>query len=201
MVEVIGLFDNKDENLGLFFNLCYEDLNLFLKDSPLNISYFDSPKISEASVAIITESLDKFILLAYSHGGENELVRNGNIPYVTTKINVDKFKNTLFYTCSCHTAKGLGEELINNGVLSYIGYKDKFEVWGYNMNPYIECANYGMKLFFTSTSTDAIIPLMKSKYNEHIDNYKNDIFGAAMLVSNRNSLIKKGKSITIEDLY
>ena len=200
MIDIIGFFDNQDETLGLFFNLCYEDLNIFLYDSSLNISYYDSPKINEVAVAIITEPLEKFILLAYSHGGENELVKNGNIPYISTKINIDKFKNTLFYTCSCHTGKVLGEELINNGALSYIGYKDKFEVWGFNMNPYIECANYGMKLFFKNTSTDNIIPLMKSKYNEHIDNYENDIFGAAMLVANRNGLVQKGNNISIEDL-
>jgi hypothetical protein len=199
MVDVIGLFDNEDDSLGLFFHLCYENLVSYLENNSINISYYDSRRLNEISISLITDSLDKFITLAYSHGSETELLRK-NTPYISTEINIDKFTDSFFYTCSCHTGKVLGEELINNGTLNYIGYRDKFKVWGFNMNPYIDCANYGIKLFFENHCTNDIITVMKEKYTEHIDNYENDIFGAAMLVSNRNSLISLGNNISINDL-
>ncbi|CAA0180617.1 hypothetical protein R5N98_01355 [Tenacibaculum maritimum] len=199
MIDVIGLFDNEDGSLGLFFHLCYENLVSYLEKNPINISYFNSPRLNGISISLITDSLGKFITLAYSHGSETELLRE-NIPYVSTEVNIDKFSGSFFYTCSCHTGKILGKELVNNGVLNYIGYSDKFKVWGFNMDPYIDCANYGIKLFFEQKCTNDIIYLMKEKYNEYIDNYENDIFGAAMLVSNRNSLVSFGNNISIDDL-
>jgi hypothetical protein len=195
----LKLFDNEDDSLGLFFNLCYEDLVNYLENSTLNISYYDSQRLNEISISLIVDPLEKFITLAYSHGSETELLRR-NSPYISTEVNVDKFANSFFYTCSCHTGKLLGEELINNGTLNYIGYWDKFEVWGFNMDPYIDCANYGIKLFFENHCTNDIIIMMREMYNKHIDNYKNDMFGAAMLVSNRNSLVSHGNNITIRDL-
>ncbi|KAA5821378.1 hypothetical protein FPF71_15990 [Algibacter amylolyticus] len=199
MVDVIGLFDNEDDSLGLFFDLCYQNLVDYLANSTINITYINSQRLNEISIPIITGALGKFIALAYSHGSENELLRN-NTPYISTDVNFDEFADSFFYTCSCHTGKLLGDELVNNGALNYIGYSDKFKVWGFNMEPYIDCANYGIKLFFEKHCTNDIVLMMKEKYTEHIDNYENDILGAAMLVSNRNCLISIGNNITIEDL-
>lgn len=71
----------------------------------------------------------------------------GITPYISDTINTTLFKDSLFYTCSCNTGKRLVELLIDNECLSYIGYKENFEIWDYNRKPFVECANYGFKLF------------------------------------------------------
>lgn len=195
MTNIIVAIDKEDEELGGFFEDCDLDLNNFFSEKNLSVNSLQNNQLNHIYIGVVTEPLDTFTFLAYSHGSDNELLSKG-IPYID-EHNVESFKNSLFYTCSCHTGKLLGSQLIENGCLSYIGYKDKFIVWDFNRSPFIECANYAIKEIYSGVTSEQAINNAKEKYNEHIDNYNNDLIGAAMLRSNRDALIHLGKCIQV----
>lgn len=200
MIETIIASDEKDSEMGDFFHSCSENLNDYFHEKEIEVIFLKSGMLNEASIDFITKPLTKFIFAAYSHGGDCELLQGGLYPYISGTININNFSNSFFYTCSCHTAKELGTKLIENGCLSFIGYNGKFTIWDFYREPFIECANWGIKLFYDGDKSEDIIIKMKDRYTMYIDNYQNDIFGAAMLVSNRNALIHVGRNISINDL-
>ena len=192
MTEVIIAVDELDGCLGDFFSECLQELEIIEKDAKCGAKYIKSNQLNEVAISL-TVPVDKaFIFLAYSHGSETELLKKGTIPYISEKLNIDKFKKTFFYTCSCKTGKSLGQTLVDNDCYCYIGYDEEFTVWDFNRKPFVECANIGFKYFLAGNEGGEVINLMKEKYDEAIDNYENDFFGAAHLLSNKNALILKG---------
>jgi len=191
MINTILAIDDQDEILGGFYSECLQDLENFENDK-ITLTSIRSNALNEANIVLRVPANGKFLFLAYSHGSENELLASGIIPYISDTINTTLFRQSFFYTCSCSTGKRLGQSLIDNECSSYIGYKEKFQVWDYNRKPFVECANHGYKLFIQGESVDVIITKMKEKYNEHISNYNNDFFGAAILLANKNALVALG---------
>ncbi len=200
MIDTIIAVDENDNVLGDFFYSCYLDLNDCFVANGINANLIKSNSLNDLSISLRIENKTRFIFIAYTHGGQSELTANGSYQYISNTINIDKFKNSFFYTCSCYTGKELGRHLIDNGCLGFVGYNNKFTVWDFYRSPFVECANYGLKLFVEGFRTDDLYTKMKDKYTEHIDNYNNDMFGAAMLVANRNALVKIGQNICIQDL-
>lgn len=199
MVNTILAFDNEDSDLGEFFTECSVDLVSHFNHVNANISTLNSSRLNSIVIEATLEDLNTFIFLSYSHGSENELLANGEVPFVSAE-NANSFSNSFFYTCSCHAGKTLAITLIDEGCLSFIGYNNKFGVWDFNRPPFIECANFGIKLFLEGIASEDILIRMQEKYTEHIDNYNNDIFGSAILLSNRRALRHLGNNITIQDL-
>lgn len=196
MNSIILAFDDEDGELGDFFSACNSDLSTFLEGIGEKSIQLPRHSLNQASIQLITQQHKFFLFGAYSHGSDNSLVVE-SVPYISTEINIDSFGDSFFYACACHTGKVLGQELINKGCGSFIGYRDKFTVWGFNIPPFVECANHGLKEFIKGKSVSEVLDSMVQKYNHHIDNYENDSFGAVMLVSNRNALIRYGKDLTI----
>lgn len=191
MIKTIVAIDEQDEILGEFFNECLCDLENFQNDK-CAMTFIKSNALNDLSISLTVPKNEKFVFLAYSHGADSELLANGRTPYISDSLNTTLFKSALFYTCSCFTGKKLGQLLIDNECISYIGYKEKFEVWDFNREPFVACANYGFRLFTEGHSVEIIIQKMKAKYDEQIDNYTNDFFGAAHLLANKNALISLG---------
>lgn len=194
MTEVIIAVDELDDCLGDFFNECLQDLEIIEKEAGCNTKYIKSDQLNDASVSFLVPKDKAFIFLAYSHGSETELLKRATTPYISEILNIDKFKSSFFYTCSCKTGKSLAQTLINNHCHCYIGYNEEFTVWDFNRKPFVECANLGFKLFLQGIESGEIINLMKAKYDEAIDNYENDLMGSAYLLSNKNALTLKGDS-------
>lgn len=199
MVNTIIAFDDQDAILGDFFNDCKTDMDDFFESKNLIYKVLKSIHLNDLSISVSTQNLSPFIFGAYSHGEEDYLISLQG-QYISTTLNHTCFKDSFFYTCSCSTGKTLGQKLIDEGCLSFIGYKTKFTVWDFNRDPFIDCANLGLKLFFLGLSTNDIIQKMKERYNHYIDNYRNDIFGAVMLMSNKKALTLLGENINISNL-
>ncbi|MGJ7033719.1 hypothetical protein [Niabella hirudinis] len=191
MINAILAIDEQDEVLGNFYTECLTDLENFENDK-CSITLIKSNALNDLAVSLSIPKNGKFVFLAYSHGSDSELLAGGTTPYISETLNITLFKNSFFYTCSCSTGKRLGQLLIDNQCISYIGYKEKFTIWDYNRTPFVECANYGYKLFIQGYNIESIVEQMKAKYDEHIDNYSNDFFGAAYLLANRNTLLALG---------
>jgi hypothetical protein len=191
MINTILAVDNEDSGLGSFFTECLQDIESFESEAK-SLDIVNSNALNDLTISLKLTNITKFIFLAFSHGSDDSLVVKGSNPYISSTLNIKRFTDSFFYACACDTGKVLGQTLINNGCASFIGYNDKFTVWGYNTRPFVECANYGYKLFLQGHDIGTIITMMKMKYDEHIDNYNNDIFGAADLLSNKNALVAYG---------
>lgn len=201
MINTILAVDNEDSGLGSFFSECLQDIEDFQNENKVLTILLSNLLRNDIAISVKLEAIAKFIFLAYSHGNDDSLVVNGSHPYISINVNNNRFTDSLFYACACHTGKILGQSLVDSGCASYIGYQDEFKVWGYNTAPFVECANYGYKLFLEGHDVETIIIMMKSKYDDHINNYNNDYFGAANLLSNRNALIARGNlQLKITDL-
>lgn len=191
MINAILAIDEKDDVLGGFYTECLEDLESFITDK-CTLKCIKSNSLNEAAISLTLPKEGKVVFLAYSHGSDSELLASGTTPYISETVNTTLFQGAFFYTCSCSTGKKLGHSLIENNCGSYIGYKEKFEVWDFNRTPFVECANHGYKLFIQGNDVKSIIEKMRQKYDEHILNYDNDFFGAAHLLANRNALLALG---------
>lgn len=200
MINILLAFDEEDDDIGSFNQGCKEDFEeFFVNKNNHNITYIGTSTLTEIEVQSKTAPLSSFIFAAYSHGDIDKLVsKNG--AYVSKNEGIKTFKDSFFYTVSCLSANELGTELINNGCKSYFGYKTQFSSWqGYIC--FSACANYGFFKFIEGNSTHTVYDLMIENYNKHIDDmYKDDMFQAAILLENRNGLIRLGEDITIHDL-
>jgi len=191
MVNVILAIDDEDTILGEFYTECLNDLENFENDR-CAITSLRSRRLNDLAISVSVPRDSKFVFMAYSHGSDSELLVGGMRPYISETSDLTLFKGSFFYTCSCNTGKRLGHSLINHECISYIGYKEKFEIWDFNRAPFVECANYGYKLFVQGENVQTILEQMKGKYDEKIDNYTNDYFGAVHLLANRNALLGLG---------
>ncbi len=191
MINTFLAIDDLDEKLGSFYTECLTDLQSIAENNSTLIA-IRSNNLNDLHISLAIPQTENVIFLAYSHGSANELLANGVTPYISDTLNTNLFKGSFFYTCSCSTAKKLGHTLIENECASYIGYKEEFTIWDYNRPPFVECANLGYKLFLSGHNISSIQSIMKEKYDEHIDNYTNDFFGAACLLSNKNALVALG---------
>lgn len=200
MINILLAFDEEDENIGSFNQGCKEDYETYFSGSDYkNITYINSNSLNSLNVQIKSEEEQPFIFAAYSHGEKYRLfAKEGD--YVSSTVNITSFKNSFFYTVSCHTASQLGLELITNGCKCYFGYKTLFNSW-LGFKDFSECANFGFFKFIEGITTDDIFKQMMTKYNHHIDSlYKNDFFQASLLRENRDGLIKLGENINIDAL-
>ncbi|MDI1257111.1 MAG: hypothetical protein PSV16_13535 [Flavobacterium sp.] len=200
MADTIIVFDEADTKLGSFFQLCIDDLNVFFDSISIQPTYLNSAKLNDLSVQLVTEPLNTFVFGAYSHGGKNCLVKS-NASYISTTVNNTSFQNSFFYTFSCSCGHELGSNLFDNGCLCFIGYNKIISIWSTYVQPFVVCANYGLKLFFNGVNTLQIETEMKEQYNTEIDAiYPADFIIASILRENRDALVRHGNDINITHL-
>lgn len=200
MINIVLAFDEEDEEIGSFNQGCKEDYEEFFSNSDYkNVTYITSQTLNSLNVQLKAEASLPFVFVAYSHG-ENHRLFSKEGDYISSTVNIASFKDSFFYTVSCHTGNQLGKELVENGCKCYFGYKDLFISWsGYK--EFSECANIGFFKFIEGVSADEVFEQILNKYNESIDSlYINDFFQASLLRANRDGLIKLGENITIDAL-
>jgi hypothetical protein len=116
-----------------------------------------------------------FIFMAYTHGSEDAL-HIGTENYIHEQ-NAYFFSETLFYACSCLSAKILGLKLRDQGCRIFAGYNAKISTVNPDCEPiFYECENAFLSHFLTTNNTiQESLSFMYHKYNEmrtHIeDNY------------------------------
>lgn len=201
MADILLAFDEADNTMGSFNQACLETFEEYFESYSHKITYVRSDRLSDLTISLLTENGKPLIFAAYSHGSEaGQLNGSVNGVYVSTDVNIDRFRNSFFYTVSCFSGTVLGTRLIEDGCLSFIGYKSLFHYWdGYKSFP--ECANFGFFLFIEDHSTKTIYSKMVEKYNEQIDTmYQDNYLVASLLLKNRDALIHLGEDITINKL-
>lgn len=212
MIRFVIAFDDQVADLGEYFSRCKTDIVGFLHEQE-NIVY---EEIHEMPAALCNEAYvdvsmqhynpDPFVFIAYSHGINNALRCAGN-SYVLKGSNSNRFISTLFYTNACLTAVELGQDLIDNGCHTYIGYDEEIEAFTADryMQTSIQCDNAGLKYFFAKNGTiGEAVTAMKQYYTQNIDKLSDfkDMMYAGFLTAAREALVIKGNTnLKKEDLY
>ncbi len=207
MINAILVCDNNDSNLGDFFEKCKVETERLLASSDLE---FNNIEISgnaafEIAVPMNANSINSnpFLFLSYTHGSEDELLKNGNNPFISIDHNIDSLKNSFAYCYACKAGKNLGRELCANGSLCFIGYKENVTVQKYfgAEDAFIECAVCGIEALVEGNTTGQTLIMMKDKYTECIDDfYSKDMLTATLFMENRDALVLHGNTeLTIDD--
>jgi len=190
------LYDEEDTELGGYFEACKSDLVRFLGDNLAG-----SP-ISELNASFDVATLDaylrginphNYLLIAYSHGDDSSLSRNG-VRYISTQTNASLLINSLFYAVSCLSANDLGPEIIGHGGHIFVGYRRTFMIPLDYQEVSINCANSGLHMFILGQKAGVAFESMKAFYTTQIDRLMQfgAIIAASLLVDARESLVFLG---------
>lgn len=201
MAEILLAFDESDSTMGSFNQACLETFEEYFGKSAHKVTYLTSRRLNDLSIQLLTENRDSIVFAAYSHGDEaGQLNNSSSGVYISTRVNCERFRNSFFYTVSCHSATVLGSKLIQDGCRTFIGYKSLFHYWdGYKSFP--ECANFGFFRFVEDCSSETACREMVDHYNLHIDElYAENYLIASLLMKNRDALTHLGEDITIAHL-
>ena len=166
-------------------------------DSSFNIIEINSPSLNELNFQLKADSVNgkAFLFISYTHGSETELLNNGTIPFLSDSINVTCLKNSLSYCFACNAGKKLGQSLIDNGAIAFVGYKDELKIQKFfnAFNSFIECATFGIILFINGDDLFSSIRKMKNRYTDCMDQfYLKDMLIASWFMEHRDSLIVLG---------
>ena len=195
MIKVIIAYDDNDEELGDYFEISYNDINDFLSNvANIEVIPIRGLNCTESNVIDAIEDLEDehFVFVGLSHGMETQLLTSNEVYVDISSLN--HFSNSLFYTTACSTAKELGNELISNGCLSFIGFiNDSYATYENYYHIYTECENYCLKEFLSSNNTieesfDNMIELFDNKINELFEQHEDEILVGMELVGNRDQL-------------
>ena len=203
MINILLAHDNEDKILGTFFEQCASlSKNILLPIA--QIVELDSNSLNKETVenTISQFAQNPFLFIAYSHGINDALIQD-NERYVSVE-NTYFFATSFVYTFSCHTAKELGETLINQGCHAFIGYENEVvSVVDYD-TLFAECAIYGLERFAAGETTSIIWEQMQDNYTQiidGIDSLSGDFWVLYNLRKNRDALILLGnENITINTI-
>lgn len=194
MIKFILAYDENNYELGYFFKKCAEDLKESLEEEIHQLALeLSSHKLTSTYLELKMEiySDTRFIFTAYSHGSEDRL--SSSETYLSTNSNLKPFQDSLFYTFSCLSGLKLGNKLIENNCLAFVGYKAEAYIVTRNEDIFKEGANFGLKKFLQGENIESSINQMKNKYSELIDNTFSEFpIVASMLRRNRDGLILLG---------
>ena len=167
MLNLLLIYDNLNERNGDYFMASHQNMNdkLSVLDSynlqSLNTDLCLANPIDHYSSAFNGQP---FIFIAYTHGSENAL-HVGEQMYIH-EHNAYLFSETIFYACSCLSAKTLGDRLRSEGCRIFAGYDAHISSLNPECEPiFYECENAFLSNFLTTDNT--IQQSLKFMYDEY----------------------------------
>ena len=208
MINALVVCDDHDIEVGDFFNKCRTKTGKIFTTFKLQIEKTEvaGNMVFEMVVPMLANNINSkpFLFVSYSHGSENELLKNGTTPFISIDYEVKCLKNSVAFCYACKAGKNLGKELCKNGTLCFIGYDEDVTIQTYfgAEDSFIESATIGVKFFVEGYSTGQTLKLIKDIYTKFIDDfYLKDMLTATLFMHNRDALILHGNSeLTINDL-
>ncbi|MBO7478040.1 MAG: hypothetical protein J6U04_08930 [Salinivirgaceae bacterium] len=181
--------DNEDEKLGHFFQSCHDKIREVAVANGFDYMSLMSQHLTKDNVNKHTSKADEYIFSAFSHGTDDTLVC-GTDAYVKTNENVKNFYSSVFYTFSCDTANGIGQEFKDAYVLGYFGYNSA--VWVISSpafeNMFVECATKGLVSYIEGKTLKEAVADLVAEYDKNIKNAKiNPIYSC--LLKNKQALV------------
>lgn len=155
MINTVIAYDDNDQELGDYFEECFQSLNIYLSQiDDVKLFHLTGLECTEDNL-IETINLfdeDKFVFVALTHGNDAQLLTDNDI--LVDLENIDHLKLSLFYTTACDSAIKLGPKLIQNDCLSYVGYNQiSFSTYEDYNQIYINCETYCLREFLNSNLT------------------------------------------------
>jgi hypothetical protein len=192
MFNILLIHDNLDNNRGEYFSASHQ--NMVDKLSTLDLPHLQSLNTKQCLANTIDHysisfNGHPFIFIAYVHGSEDAL-------YISDKKYIHEqnaylFSGTLFYACSCLSAKRLGVNLRNEGCRIFAGYDAKISSLDPECEPvFFECENALLTHFLTTNDTiQESLDFMYRKFEEMRYQLINDygIFTSSILENNLNA--------------
>ncbi len=208
MLNTLIVCDDNDIEVGDFFNKCRIKTEKIFATSKLQIekTVVSGNMVFEMVVPILANNINSnpFLFVCYSHGSENELLKNGITPFISMDYEVECLRNSIAFCYACKTGKNLGKALCENGTLCFIGYNEDVTIQTYfgAEDSFIESATIGIEFFLKGNSTGQTLKFIKERYTSLIDDfYLKDMLTATLFMQNRDALILHGSSeLTINDL-
>lgn len=192
MFNLLLIYDDLDESRGDYFSASHQHFITKLND--LDSFSLQSLNTNLCSLNSIDHYISNFngqpfIFVAYTHGSEDALEISGE-QYIHEQ-NAYFFSETLFYACSCLSAKMLGEKLRNEGCRIFAGYDARISSLNPECEPiFFECENAFLTHFLTTNSTiQESLSFMYRKYEEMKYHLTADygIFTSSILENNLES--------------
>jgi hypothetical protein len=169
MFNLLLIYDDLNDNNGDYFKASHE--HIIDKLSDLEVAHLQSLNTEQCLANPIEHYSGRFngqpfVFMAYTHGSEDAL-HIGNERYIH-EHNAYFFSESLFYACSCLSAKTLGLTLRQQGCRIFAGYDATIST----VNPdcehiFYECENAFLSRFLTTTNTiQESLSFMYHKYEE-----------------------------------
>ena len=169
MFNILLIHDDLDEKRGDYFSTSHQNMidKLSFLDLP-NLQSLNTNLCLANSIDYYTSAFNgqPFIFVAYAHGCE-DMLEVGGEQYIHER-NAYFFSETLFYACSCLSAKTLGLTLMNEGCRIFVGYDARISTLNPECEPiFYECENAFLTHFLTTNSTvQDSLRFMYNKYDE-----------------------------------
>lgn len=207
MINVLFAVDDGDHDLGDYFLDSYLDISYEIdKIDGYSEALVCSENCTQESVLSAIENYEdsRFLFVGICHGIENEL--NSNHGVIVGSEIVDSFINSFFYTTACFTGRQLGQDLIDAGCSTYIGFTIEVHIHPDYEDRFMDCENHALKVFCKSGNTaKEAFNSMIDKFDEVIEDLAggdiSDTIVASTLVDNREGLIFLGnQDLRLSDL-
>ena len=149
-------------------------MELHFENQNITYSSLTTPQIHHTGVTVFAQNKEKFIICSFSHGISKSLIK-GNQPYISNNLNGAAFSGGFMYSFACSMGAILGSELTNEqGLLCYIGHKNKVYIWGNEfLDAFINCATIGLIEFYNGKTSFEIIEIIKKRLMKKLIEYTN----------------------------
>ena len=207
MIKTLLVCDNKDVKAGDFFEKCRIRTNILLAKHNLQsaLTEVKGHVLFDMVVPMYANCMNSnpFLFFSFSHGSENELLKDGTTPFISLNHELKCLNNAIAFCYACKAGKNLGIELSKNGTLCFIGYNATVTIQIYfgAENSFVESAICGIQFFLEGNSTGKTIKMIKDRYTDFVDDfYLRDMLTATLFMQNRDALVLYGNSeLTITD--
>ncbi len=206
MINTILTYDNQDENLGDFFDRCATATKEG-SNPDFNIHEINSQALNELNIQLRVNQVNDmpFLFVSFTHGSENKLLKAGKVPFISDTINASCLKNSFAYCFACHAGKKLGNSIIENGAMAFLGFKDELKIQKFfdAFDCFIDCSTSGILFFISGYNLSESVEQMKKRYTDYVDQfYLKDMILASWFMEHRDALVLLGKTdISISDFY
>jgi hypothetical protein len=196
MINILIPYDDQDESRGEYFRFSQKDLIRRLgENNDIEFQLLNTETCIQNSIDTYTSNFDEnpFILIAYAHGTENTIEIEDEV-YISND-NAYLFGNTLVYSCSCKSAKALGEQLIDNGCRVFLGFSATISSAKNETEPiFYHCENAFLVRFLSTNETvQECLSYMYDEYSRMklhlLENY--GVFDASVLENNLSAFSVK----------
>jgi hypothetical protein len=192
MLNLLLIYDDKNGRNGDYFLTSHRDMTdkLSVLDS-YNLQSLNTDQCLANPIEHYSSAFNgqPFIFVAYAHGSENAL-HIGDLQYINEE-NAYFFSETLFYACSCLSAKILGNRLCSEGCRIFIGYDANISTLNPECEPiFYECENAFLSNFLTTNNTvQESLKFMYYEYERMKSHLSSEygVFDASILESNLNA--------------